>query len=57
MTLAYAEQLSLQVRKTDVGAQKIHGSSLQTFEMVITGFQVENKLSRAQFFQELFLLA
>ena len=38
MTLAYAKQLGLQVRKTDVGAQKINGSLLRTFGMVITGF-------------------
>ena len=57
MTPAYTKQLSLQVRKTDVGAQKIDDSSLRTFGMVIAGFQVEDKLGRARFFQELFLLA
>ena len=57
MTLAYAKQLGFQVQKTDIGAQKIDGSLLQTFGMVIAGFQVEDKLDRAQFFQELFLLA
>ena len=50
MTPAYAKQLSLQVQKTDVGAQKINGSSLRTFGMVIAGFQVEDKLGRARFF-------
>ena len=57
ITPAYAKQLGLQVRKTDVGAQKIDGSSLRTFGMVIAGFQVEDKLGRARFFQESFLLA
>ena len=57
MTPAYAKQLGLQARKTDVGAQKIDGSSLRTFGMVIAGFQVEDKLGRVRFFQELFLLA
>ena len=57
MTSGHAKQLGLQVRKTDVGAQKIDGSLLKTFEMVITGFQVEDKLDRAWFFQESFLLA
>ena len=57
MTPAYAKQLGLQVRKTDVGAQKIDGSSLRTFGMVIAGFQIEDKLGRARFFQESFLLA
>ena len=57
MTLAYAKQLGLQVRKIDIGAQKIYGSSLKTFGMVITDFQVENKLDKIRFFQESFLLA
>ena len=57
MTPAYAKQLGLQIQKTDVGAQKIDSSSLQTFGMVIAGFQIEDKLGRAQFFQESFLLA
>ena len=47
MTLAFAKQLGLQVQKTDVKAQKIDGSSLQTFEMVIASFQGEDKLGRA----------
>ena len=38
MTPAYAKQLGLQVRRTDVGAQKIDCSSLRTFGMVIAGF-------------------
>ena len=39
---------------TDVGAQKIDGSTLETFGMVLASFQVEDKLGRAQFFQETF---
>ena len=57
MTPAYAKQLGLQVRKTDVKAQKIDGSLLRTFKMVMAGFQVVDKLGRARFFQESFLLA
>ena len=37
---AYAKKLGLRVRKTDVGTQKIDGSTLETYDMVITGFQV-----------------
>ena len=50
ITLAYAKQLGLQVRKTDVATQKIDSSSFQTFEMVIASFQIEDKLGKAQFF-------
>ena len=38
MSPAYAKKLGLQVRKTDVGAQKINGSTLETFGMVIASF-------------------
>ena len=57
MTPAYAKQLGLQTQKTDVGAQKIDGSLLATYGMVIAAFQVKDKLGRARFFQETFLLA
>ena len=38
MSLACIERLSLKARKTNVGAQKIDGSALETFEMVIADF-------------------
>ena len=57
MTLAHAKQLGLQVWRTDVGAQKIDGSLLWTFGMVIAGFQVKYKLGKVRLFQKSFLLA
>ena len=57
MTPAYAAKLDLQVQKTNIRAQKIDGSTLETFGMVLADFQVENKLGKARFFQETFLLA
>ena len=57
MTLAYISRLGLQVHRTNVGAQKIDGSTLQIFGMVLANFQVEDKLERTQFFKETFLLA
>ena len=57
MTPAHAAHLGLKVRVTDVGAQKIDGSSLATYGMVIAAFQVVDKLGRSRFFQETFLLA
>ena len=53
----YAAKLGLKVQKIDIGAQKIDGSTLDTFEMVLTSFQVEDKLKKTRFFQETFLLA
>ena len=56
ITPAYTSKLGFRVRHTDVGAQKIDGSTLQTFGMVLANFQVEDKLGRTRFFQETFLL-
>ena len=56
MTPVYAFKLSLEVWTTKVGVQKIDGSLLTTFGMVIAGFQIEDKLGKARFFQKLFLL-
>ena len=57
MAPVYAKELGLRVRKTDVGAQKIDGSTLETYGMVIAGFQVQDKFERTRFFQETFLVA
>ena len=57
MSPAYAKRLGLKTWKTNVGAQKIDGSALETFGMVIADFQVEDKSGRPRFFQETFLVA
>ena len=57
MSPAYAKKLGLKTRKTNVGAQKIDGSALEKFRMVIADFQVEDKSGRPRFFQETFLVA
>ena len=57
MTPGYASKLGLKVCPTDVVAQKIDGSTLEMFGMVLASFQVEDKLGRARFFQETFILA
>ena len=57
MSPAYTLKLSLKVHHIDIGAQKIDGSTLKTFGMVLASFQVEDKLGRIRFFQETFLLA
>ena len=53
----YAWKLGFKIRRTNIGAQKIDGSALETFGMVIADFQVEDKTSRPRFFQETFLVA
>ena len=57
MSPVYAKRLGLKTRKTNVGAQKIDGSALETFGMVIADFQVVDKSGRPRFFQETFLVA
>ena len=57
MSPAYVERLGLKTRKTNVGAQKIDGSALEIFGMIIADFQVEDKDGRSRFFQETFLVA
>ena len=50
MSPAYAKRLGLKTRKTNVGAQMIDGSALETFGMVIADFQVEDKSGKPRFF-------
>ena len=57
MAPAYVKKLGLWVRKTNVGAQKIDRSTLETYSMVIAGFKVQVKFGKARFFQETFLVA
>ena len=48
--LNYTEKLGFKVGKTNVGAQKINNSTLETFEMVIANFQMEDKVGKPRFF-------
>ena len=52
-----ARMLRLPIRLTDVGAQKIDGTMLDTFGMIVTAFSVTNKANRVKFFEEIFLVA
>ena len=46
----FAWKLGFYIQKTNVGAQKIDGSAFETFGIVITNFQVENKVGKYKFF-------
>ena len=50
MHSAYATKLGFRTGKIDVGTQKIDGSHLDTFEMVIADCSVKDKLERVRFF-------
>ena len=53
----FAKQLGLPIRPTDVEAQKIDGTTLDTYGMVVAAFSVENKANQVRFFEETFLVA
>ena len=57
MSSAYAKKLGPKTWKINVGVQKIDGSTLETFRIVIADFQVEDKGDRPKFFQKTFLVA
>ena len=54
---AFAKQLGLPIRPTDVGAQKIDRTMLDTYGMVVATFSVEDKANQVRFFEETFLVA
>lgn len=54
---AFAYQLDLKIWKTNVKAQKIDGTTLETHGIVFSIFSVLDKDSRKRFFEESFLLA
>ncbi len=57
MSQVFAQQLGLKIRKTNVGAQKIDGTTLETYRMVVSTFSVSDKDGRERFFEESFPLA
>ncbi len=57
MSQAFAHQLGLKIWKINVRAQKIDGSTLKTYEIIVSTFFVLDKDSRERFFEKSFLLA
>ena len=49
MSLAFAEQLGLMIYKINIAAQKIDGTILDTYKMVVSTFFVSNKDGRERF--------
>ncbi len=56
MTPAYAAKLGLTTWKTSIGAQKIDGLPLETYNMASLRFLLQDSLGRVRFFEETFLL-
>ena len=57
MSQVFTHQLGLQIRKTNFGAQKIDGTTLETYGMVVSTFFVPDIDVKERFFEENFLLA
>ena len=53
----FTKELGLSIRPTDVGAQKIDGTTLETYGMVVAAFSVKDKANRVKFFEKTFLVA
>ena len=53
----FAKQLGLLIKPTDVGAEKIDGTMLDTHKMVVAVFSVVDKANRIRFFEKPFLVA
>lgn len=56
MTHMYTAKLALIIQKTDVSAQKIYSLALVTYDIVIAGFLLQEKLKTIQFLEENYLL-
>ena len=54
---AFAKELGLPIGPTDVGAQNIDDTMLETYGMVVAAFSMEYKTNRVRFFEETFLMA
>ena len=54
--LCFVKQLGLPIRLTDVRAQKIDGTMLDTHGMLVAAFSVVDKANQVRFFEETFLV-
>ena len=54
---AFAKRLGLVVQTTNIGTQKIDGTTFETYEMVIVAFLVIDQADKIRFFEETFLVA
>ena len=53
----FVERLGLVMRTTNVGAQKIDGTTLETYGMVVAASSITDQADRIRLFEETFLVA
>ena len=56
MTQAFTYQLGLKIWKTNIGAQKIDGTTLEICGIIVFPFSILDKDNKESFFKESFLL-
>ena len=54
---AFTERLDLVMRATNVGAQKMNATTLETYGMVVAAFSVTDQANKVRFFEKTFLVA
>ena len=54
---SFAKQLGLPIRLTDIGGQKIDGTTLDSHGMVVAAILVVDKANQVRFFEETFMVA
>ena len=57
MHLTFAKRLGFVVQSTNVGTQKIDGTTLETYEIVVAVFLMTDQVKKVRFFKETFLVA
>ena len=54
---SFVKELGLPIRSTEVGAQKIDGTTLDIYGIIVAAFSVTDKVNWVTFFEETFLVA
>ncbi len=57
MNQVFISQPGFKIGKTNVRAQKIDGTTLETYEMIVSTFSMLDKNGKKRFFEQSFLLA
>ena len=53
----FASQLGLKIWKTNIAVQKINGTTLEIYKMIVSIFSILDKDGKKRFFKKSFLLA
>lgn len=54
--LTFAQELGFSIRSTDIRAQKIDNTMLDTYRIIFAAFLVTDKVNQIRFFEQTFLV-